>query len=151
MSQQISIPAVESILNYIFNNKDLLWRALHAAGSPHAGVDGNKVMAMLGDTALRLVLMDYLISSGASRGVIDCTMQATVSNQNLTDICTSTSVARYINGNPSHVGAQSPKTKTATIEAVLGAVFLDSGKNIDSVRTAMIALGLHAPTATTMG
>ncbi len=68
MSQQISIPAVEAIIGYSFNNQELLWRALHAAGSPYGGQDGNKTMAMLGDAVLKLVLLDDLIPTGASRG-----------------------------------------------------------------------------------
>jgi ribonuclease-3 len=74
-----------------------------------------------------------------------------VSNQNLADICSSTGIADYINGNPSHLGEQSPRTKTASIEAIIAAVFLDSGKDIESVRTMMAALGLEAPTTTGTG
>jgi ribonuclease-3 len=68
MSQQTSIPAMETIIGYTFNDKELLWRALHAAGSLLGGFDGNKTMAMLGDSVLKLVLLDELITTGASRG-----------------------------------------------------------------------------------
>jgi ribonuclease-3 len=86
-----------------------------------------------------------------SLGFIDRTTSDIVSNQNLAEICTYTGIAHYINGNPSQPGEQSPKTRTATIEAILAAVFLDSGKSIESVRTAMASLGLEAPTATSTG
>ncbi|XMA14618.1 hypothetical protein WAI453_007409 [Rhynchosporium graminicola] len=144
MSRQVSIPVVEGIIEYIFNNKELLWSALHAAGSREGGNDGNKTLAMLGDAVLKVVVLDDLIITGASRGVISQRTNNIVSNQNLAGICTTTGLAQYINGNPSQWGEEQTKTKTATIEAILGAVFLDSGKKIDCVRTAMAALGLDA-------
>ncbi|CZT52105.1 related to RNAse III [Rhynchosporium secalis] len=142
MSRQGSIPAVEGIIDYIFNDKELLWRALHAAGSREGGNDGNKTLAMLGDAVLKVVVLDDLIPTGASRG--NQRTDNIVSNENLAGICTTTGLAQYINGNPSQWGEQQTKTKTATIEAIFGAVFLDSGKKIDCVRTAMAALGLGA-------
>jgi ribonuclease-3 len=83
-----------------------------------------------------------------SLGFIDRTTSEIVSNQNLTKICTHTGIAYYINGNPSLHGEQSPKTMTATVEAIIAAVFLDSGKTIETVRTVMASLGLEAPTTT---
>ncbi|PQE03004.1 hypothetical protein CJF31_00002835 [Rutstroemia sp. NJR-2017a BVV2] len=151
MAQQISISAVQAILGYAFDDPELLWSALHAAGSPYGGRDGNKTMAMLGDAVLKLVLLVDLIPTGAPRGTISNVADSIVSNQNLAEVCTDTGIALYINGNLSHVGEQSPKTKTATIEAILAAVFLDSGKNIETVRTAMASLGLAAPAATGTG
>ena len=68
MSRQTSISAVEAIIGSTFDNQELLWRALHAAGSPYGGLDGNKTMAMLGDAVLKLVLLDDLILTGVSRG-----------------------------------------------------------------------------------
>jgi hypothetical protein len=47
MSRHTSISAVEAIIDYIFNNKELLWRVLYAAGSPYGEQGGNKTMAML--------------------------------------------------------------------------------------------------------
>ncbi|PQE13240.1 hypothetical protein CJF30_00003113 [Rutstroemia sp. NJR-2017a BBW] len=154
MSRQISIPAVQAILGYTFDDQELLWSALHAAGSLYGGRDGNKTMAMLGDAVLKLVLLVDLIPTGASRGSLGSISNLTdsiVANQNLADICTNTGIVGYINGNQSHVGAQSPRTTSATIEAILAAVYLDSGKNIDDVRAAMTSLGLAAPAATGTG
>ncbi|PQE16012.1 hypothetical protein CJF32_00004919 [Rutstroemia sp. NJR-2017a WRK4] len=151
MAQQAAIPAVQAILGYTFDDPELLWSALHAAGSPFGGIDGNKKMAMLGDTVLRLVLLVDLIPTTASRGAINAVIDSIVSNRNLTDICTNTGIAHYINGNLSHFGEQSPRTKTATIEAILAAVYLDSGRNIENVRTTMASLGLAAPAATGTG
>lgn len=48
----------------------------------------------------------------------------------------------YINNNPSQLGVVSDKTLATTVEAILGAVYLDSGKDLDIVKAVMRALGL---------
>lgn len=47
--------------------------------------------------------------------------------------------------NPSQRGDVSGKSRASTVEALLGAVFLDSGKSTDAVRGAMAELGLAWP------
>ncbi|PVH67833.1 hypothetical protein DL98DRAFT_636703 [Cadophora sp. DSE1049] len=49
-------------------------------GSPYGGHDGNRTMAMLGDAVLKLVLLDDLIPTGASRGFIKATAKSTHGN-----------------------------------------------------------------------
>lgn len=44
--------------------------------------------------------------------------------------------------NPGHVVGVSDKTLATTVEAILGAVYLDSTKNIDTVRQVMTRFGL---------
>jgi len=44
--------------------------------------------------------------------------------------------------NPGHRGPVSQATLSTTVEAIIGAVYLDSEKNLDAVRTFMEALGL---------
>jgi hypothetical protein len=68
MERAIAISAVQAILDYTFDDPERLWSALHAAGSPDGGSDGNRTMAMLGDAVLRLVLLVDLIPTRASRG-----------------------------------------------------------------------------------
>jgi ribonuclease-3 len=87
----------------------------------------------------------------SSLGGINDVVVSIVSNQNLAKICTDTGIAHYINRNHSQPGEQSRRTTSATIEAILAAVYLDSGKNIDEVRAAMTSLGLAAPAATGTG
>lgn len=49
----------------------------------------------------------------------------------------------FVCRNPSQVGYLSPATMATTVEAILGAVYLDGG--IDSVSQVMQTLGLVAP------
>lgn len=66
--------AVEAIIGYQFNDPSLLTEALQASGSPvrSAGTraipDGNKRLALLGDTVLKLALLDHWYEAGHPRG-----------------------------------------------------------------------------------
>lgn len=64
------------------------------------------------------------------------------SNTNLDRIGRENGLDMYINTNPSQGRTISPVTMTATVEAVLGAVYLDSG--MDDVKQVMEKLGLKA-------
>lgn len=64
------------------------------------------------------------------------------SNANLSDVARRVGLEDHIVVNPGHVGRVSDKTLATTVEAVLGAVYLDSGKGLDVVRLAMARLEL---------
>jgi hypothetical protein len=70
------IPTVERMINYHFNDPKLLDEALLAAGASTARKDvngpleGNKTLALVGDAALQLALLDSWYSRDASRGKI---------------------------------------------------------------------------------
>lgn len=68
MSMQSSTAAVEAILHHNMNNRDTLWLALQAAGSGVGGPDGNKMLAMVGDAAMKLVLLEDMYPNATSRG-----------------------------------------------------------------------------------
>ncbi len=67
---------VESIIGYHFSDSMILWEALQAAGSTvrSAGTrrfpDGNKRLAVLGDTILKLVLVSEWYDSADVRGIV---------------------------------------------------------------------------------
>lgn len=48
----------------------------------------------------------------------------------------------YVNANPSQLGVVPNGTLAATVEAILGAVYLDTARDIDIVKAVMRALGL---------
>lgn len=59
------IRAVEVIINYEFDDKSLLVKALEAAGATVAS-QGNKRLALIGDAALRLILYEFGYEGEAS-------------------------------------------------------------------------------------
>lgn len=66
------------------------------------------------------------------------------SNANLNNIGQILNLGRYINRNPSAVGVRvAPATMASTVEAIIGAVYLDSDKDLDTIEAVMLALGLE--------
>lgn len=72
MTMQTSTAAVEAILHHNMNDRNTLWLALQAAGSGIGGPDGNKMLAMVGDAAMKLVLLEDIFSTATSRGKSVC-------------------------------------------------------------------------------
>lgn len=69
MAKLLSTRAVEAILGHTMRDSELLWLALQAAGSGVGGPDGNKRLAMIGDSILKSVLIEDLYFSNVSRGM----------------------------------------------------------------------------------
>lgn len=158
------IQGAEKITGYTFNNSLLLWEALQAAGSPVHFIggrrleNGNKRLAILGDTVLQLALVEDWYGGDTARGEplnrtlstindlhvskgqFDRIRQQVGSNVNLDRVCRQAGLDAFINQNTSQLGLISPNTTSATVEAVLGAVYLDS--SMDTVKRVMTTLGL---------
>ncbi|KAL8682243.1 MAG: hypothetical protein Q9186_001702 [Xanthomendoza sp. 1 TL-2023] len=143
-----AVDGVEAIIGYNFDDRFLLWEALQAAGSfvslaGGAGnrkiPNGNKRLAVLGDTVLQLVLVEVWYASGQERGAFDQLRQRIGSNNNLNSIGIDARLDAFVE-RAGGTTAVSPVTMTATVEAILGAVYLDS--NMESVRAVMQALSL---------
>ena len=157
---------VEAIIGYSFTDPLILWEALQAAGSGicSAGTrrfaDGNKRLAMLGDAILKLVLVQEWYGSSDVRGILPF-LSTTVapasdtglerasdivgrvgSNANLGRVGRLYGLDEFICRNPSQAVYISPNTMAATVEAILGAVYLDGG--INHVSQVMQTLGLVA-------
>ena len=77
--------AVETITGYYFVNSDWLWEALQAAGSDVTMIgsksipEGNKRLAVVGDTILNQALIDSWYVSYESRGMTPCSCEPPVS------------------------------------------------------------------------
>lgn len=75
-AQMVNITsAVENIIGYSFSDPLILWEALQAAGASRAAgtrrfPDGNKRLAVLGDTILKLVLVQEWYDSADARGMM---------------------------------------------------------------------------------
>lgn len=86
----------------------------------------------------------------------DIIIQRLVSNSNLSMIGRQNGLEAYINPNPGQRGMIiSEKTMATAVEALLGAVWHDSGHDINAVNSVMRALGLEytsgSPTSTNDG
>lgn len=141
--------AAETIIGYEFEDRFLLWEALQAAGSGvvsaggHRFIDGNKTLAMVGDTVLKLVLIEDMYQGGHSRGQIQSTVSYVGANANLSAVGLASGLSTVINAHPGQFGPVGPVTVASTVEAILGAVWYDSGKDLGAVRRVMQTLELR--------
>lgn len=141
-----SIHGVEDIIGYHFTNPSMIWEALQAAGSPvyvignRRLVDGNKRLALLGDTVLQLALAETWLDANEPRARFDQIRLEVGSNPNLDRIGRETGLVAFVSKNPSQGNAVSFATMTATVEAVIGAVYLDG--DMTAVKRIMGTLGL---------
>ncbi|KAI0914732.1 ribonuclease III domain-containing protein [Ustulina deusta] len=144
MDRTTKIGLAQAVLNYEFQNEDLLWEALQAPGSSVATLNGrtltqgNKGLATLGDAVATLVIKLDCYAMNRSIGETATVLQRAVNNSRFAFLCDKTGLTACVNHNPSQGGTVSPRTRADTLEAVIGAVYQDGG--IDSARAAMQSL-----------
>ncbi|KAH9887761.1 ribonuclease III domain-containing protein [Xylariomycetidae sp. FL2044] len=142
MEKARQIQSAMAIIGYDFVNTELLWEALQAAGNGTVICnkryirEGNKSLAAIGDKILGLLIVKEGYYRQDRIGVIAIRTAEVCSNERLATICDDTGLTECIKGNPSQgrffVGG---KTKAASIEAIIGAVYLDGG--LDAARAVM--------------
>ncbi|KXH38086.1 hypothetical protein CSIM01_04576 [Colletotrichum simmondsii] len=133
------------LINYEFNDTNWLWEALQTPGSgvriagDRRVIDGNKILALLGDKLLGTFVVETLVSHNlAVRGTIDTQVQRAVNNAQLAETFDSLDFVHCLNLNPSQGKAIGARTKADTIEAIIGAVYMDGG--LDAARRVAIKL-----------
>ncbi|KAK6527409.1 hypothetical protein TWF694_004398 [Orbilia ellipsospora] len=138
---------IQSLMEYKFNNDSLLTEALEAAGRANytetiSGMDGNKRLALLGDALLQLVYLDRWYPSGRDREYASDELQKFTCNKNLQKCAEELTITSEILPNAAQQPLERvPKTTAAsTMEALLGAVWLDSNKDFEQVKKAAVNL-----------
>ncbi|PGG98473.1 hypothetical protein AJ80_09534 [Polytolypa hystricis UAMH7299] len=144
MNQEDRTRAVEQLFGYTFEDPSLLHKALHLAGSG-GSLDGNKSLAQVGDAVLRLALVSEGYEKGMAREHTSRIVDRVGGNDMLTSVGFLHKLDKLVYKNPSQLGGVPPKPMACTVEALLGAVYLDSSKSIDTVRQVMSVLGLVWP------
>lgn len=158
----LAVQGVQDIIGYTFADPYLVREAISAAGSiVSAGTrrfpNGNKRLAILGDTVLQLALAEDWYAGTEPRGKMnhfsiilgydskfsatyDRIRQRIASNNNLYSVGLANNLDAFVNlAGGGHT--VSPVTMAATVEAIIGAVYLDSN-NMDSVKAVMHTLDL---------
>ncbi|EMD85659.1 hypothetical protein COCC4DRAFT_208854 [Bipolaris maydis ATCC 48331] len=138
---------VETILQYHFSNSELLDEALLAAGAAASSKDiegdvqGNKRLALLGDSVLQEVVLEPWYNSEESTDKGHDRVKNLCRNTKLSQIAHRSGISSYITKNPSQEGQVPQETAASTIEALVGAIYLDSGKDISMVKKALKVIG----------
>ncbi|PGH35079.1 ribonuclease III [[Emmonsia] crescens] len=134
--------AIEQATGYIFANPELCLDALSTEGYT-AGGRGHKHLAQLGDAALRLTLVLAGYEKGATRGQIDSTLSIRASNSHLSKLGFGSGLDKWVYRSK---GVEiSMKMMATTVQAILGAVFLDCKKDTSVFQGVTKALDLSWP------
>ncbi|KAG8530671.1 uncharacterized protein KY384_004026 [Bacidia gigantensis] len=137
------ITDLEILTTHTFSNRQLAKEALTAPGRPlrSGGTDGNKRLAIYGDAILKVALVDTWYPTPLGRGSFSRTLNDVAGNNNLDRAGRASGLVELVWKSPGEIGVPF-KVMGDTVEAVLGAVWLDSGMNLDAVKGVMGRLGI---------
>ncbi|KAF4920587.1 Ribonuclease 3 [Colletotrichum viniferum] len=142
---------VMAIIGYDFQDRDRLWEALQGKGSlvTHIGgcpvPENNKMLALLGDKMIGLIIIRDERREGRTIGQATRRVAELASRRRLEALCDNIGLTQWINVSPFHGGIVSKDNKSATIEAIVGAVFEDAGEAV--AKRVMENMGIIESTA----
>ncbi|NCB56374.1 MAG: ribonuclease III [Gammaproteobacteria bacterium] len=129
---------LEQKLGYLFQNKDLLVRAIthRSAGSRH-----NERLEFLGDSILSLVIAEVLYHRfpNVSEGDMSRMRATLVREKTLAELAREFALGDYLILGPGELksgGYRRESILADTVEALIGAIYLDS--DLDGIRTLML-------------
>ncbi|KAG0651843.1 hypothetical protein D0Z07_0846 [Hyphodiscus hymeniophilus] len=134
------------------------WEALQIKGNGITQLgdriidDGNKKLALLGDSLLKTIVLDQWSYTGMSRKEGHELATFLGRNSHLEQCGHEAGLESKINYYPrlTYDGRKisvSQKVMSDTVQALVAAIYLDSGKNLNAVHKAMKGLGLYDYTA----
>ncbi|MBU0498270.1 MAG: hypothetical protein KKC68_06300 [Candidatus Thermoplasmatota archaeon] len=129
-----SLKNLEKVLGYTFLNKELLRSALtHKTYAFEAAqpVEYNERLEFLGDSILNFVIAEQLYTTNKyfSEGELTRRRSLGVNNKFLAEMAVELCLGRYLllgKGEVKQQGSENPKTLANTLEAIIGAIYLDS-------------------------
>ncbi|PSN58933.1 ribonuclease III [Corynespora cassiicola Philippines] len=134
------LQSLQDKLGYHFINSNLLDEAFIAAGASVSRTDiegpvqGNKRLALVGDAVLRLCVLDEWYPEGADTETGDNLVEDVGTNKRLKQIANEWKLADFLKENPCQQGGKTKTTLASAVEAVIGAVWYDSQKDIAAVQ-----------------
>lgn len=128
----LNLKVLEKEIGYEFKNINLLVLALtHSSYANEHGVECNERLEYLGDAVLQLAMSEELYHKiHLNEGVLSKTRAKVVCEESLNIYAEKINLAQYIllgNGEIHSGGRQRPAIIADAFEAMLGAIFLDSG------------------------
>ena len=130
---EAELAALEELLGHRFTNRKLLERALvHGSAAEEEDVESNQTLEFLGDAVLDLAVSEFLLRDNPKRSEGELTrMRASiVSAKGLADAAARLDLGRWIQlgrGEARSGGSKKANILADTYEAIVAAVFLDSG------------------------
>ena len=139
---QSNIENLESLINYSFNNRELLFLSLtHPSFANENNIDKchtNQRLEFLGDAVLELISSDFLykLFDNYSEGLLTKTRALLVCENNLASVARQIQIYNYLligKGENRQNLMNNDSTMCDAIEALIGAIYLDGG--LDSAKT----------------
>ncbi|KAK5110283.1 hypothetical protein LTR62_006136 [Meristemomyces frigidus] len=130
------------VVHYDFHDETLLCEAIDTTGMRKP--QSNQRLALLGDVMLKHVLLDTWYPTGTPKGTGNTIVSTLGSNGSLAAAARSAGLAKCIITHPGFMGPISDGMLATAVEAILGAIYLDSSKSMDKMKEIMTALGLMA-------
>ncbi|KAI0473353.1 ribonuclease III domain-containing protein [Xylariaceae sp. FL0804] len=134
MDKDIKISNAENICGRIWARLDLLWEALQAPGSGigvlngrQLGSRGNEPLAGVGNRFLSLVATEISYDRNEAAGETNAVITGSLNNKRLARICDTSGLTASINQDRSSQGQLGIRAQASTVEAVVGAAYLDGG------------------------
>lgn len=129
--------SIESVIDYQFENKLLLERALSHASyvrqqSRKEYKDNYQRLEFLGDSVLQLIITDYLLTKFPHQreGVLAKMRSSLVCGESLSQAALTINLGEYIllsRNEENNGGRNNPSTLEDITEALIGAIYLDGG------------------------
>lgn len=138
----LHISLLEETIGYSFANREYVLEALrhssYANENKHSGICSNERLEFLGDSVLSLVTSSYLFDLFSRRPEGDLTKIRAdlVCTRSLSDFARSIHLGDYLllgHGQELVGGRNQNKILEDAFEALLAAIYLDSGKNLEAV------------------
>ncbi|CAI7653269.1 unnamed protein product [Penicillium palitans] len=132
----------EEKIHYSFANKALLREALQVPSGFNG--DGNKRLALIGDKILGLILARSGRNENKTKGKTTEMINARAGNAHLAKQGFVLGIDIFIVKNPCQCDIM-PKVMADTMQAIIGAVYIDCNEQIQPCVDVMIVLGLSWP------
>ncbi|KAJ5471917.1 hypothetical protein N7539_008486 [Penicillium diatomitis] len=147
MATQLDATVVQVIIDYSFRNTEHLMQALTAAGAEEDNHDGNRRLAHLGSTLLRFILSLLVFETAPSRSGITKLETSIISVAQRASVAEQSGIDNFIKYSEKP-GARSPRVLALAIDAIIGAVYVDSA---DFNASWKVALKLKLVSTTCLG
>ena len=126
----MKLDKIQSILDYRFKNSDLLEQAL--THRSYSQINNNERLEFLGDSVLSLVISEniYQRESGADEGELSRLRSSLVKEEALARVARDIGLGDFIylgGGELKSGGFRRSSILSDTLEAIIGAIYLDSG------------------------